>query len=318
MYTLTFRDEIANCRNAGSGNQSLGLWPGFRPGRAVPRLRWWLAGLLLSLGVGQRSYAQDLILRTDGTRIEARVLKVSGHEIFYQPWAETATLTTVLDASVVAAIRYANGVEYTFPRPANPTVLAAGFNTLHQSIVLGIRVSDLRFNNLTFTYEWLPGQGKLGVKVPFTLGLSRSKWDCYHESSTYYQSNKIFSTGLEFNVYSDPQKRLRFFGGPAFQYGRFHYPYITPVPYTYTYTILFFFPSTVTASPNEVKVGEQFAALGQAGVAYRLTKSLLIGADAGVGFQLIEIDRHNRYQYSDQLSDSQLLFSGNVNIGFTF
>ena len=280
---------------------------------------WWLVGWLLGLGLPGSSRAQDVIIRTDSARIEATVLKVSGQEVFYHPWKQPDNVTTVLDAAAVAAIRYANGYRFTFPAvAAGPTggpsraALSNGLN------VLSIRPSDFLFNNLTFSYERLLGPGRVGLKVPLTLGLKRNRWDCYGETSTFYQSNKIFSTGLELNVYSNPKKGLRFFGGPALQYGRFYYPYISPVPYTYTYTILFFFPYTVTETPREVKVGTHTALVAQAGLTYLLFHLLVIGADAGLGWQITDIDRRSIYRYSDQLAEFQLLMSANLNLGFTF
>lgn len=195
MKNRAFRDGFDGGSKTASGNRRRRPGPGVLPGRTVACLRWWLAGLLLSLGAGQSSHAQDIILRTDGTRIEARVLKVSDQEVFYQPWLDSTAVTTVLDASSVAAVRYANGTAAAFAHPAEPT-------------------------------------------------------------------------------------------------GRTARP-IVGSPYTYSYTILFFFPYTMTVTPLEVKVGEQFAVLGQAGLTYRLTRTLLIGADAGVGWQLIYINRHS-------------------------
>ena len=74
----------------------------------------------------------------------------------------------------------------------------------------------------------------------------------------------------------------------------------------------------MTETPREVKVGTHTALVAQAGLTYQLFHLLVIGADAGLGWQITDIDRRSIYRYSDQLAEFQLLMSANLNLGFAF
>ncbi|MDE5623888.1 MAG: hypothetical protein K2I62_04670 [Alistipes sp.] len=64
--------------------------------------------------------AQDLIVRRDSSRIEARVTEISPTEIRYKRASNPDGPTYVLPLATVSAIRYANGEEETFA-PASTT-----------------------------------------------------------------------------------------------------------------------------------------------------------------------------------------------------
>lgn len=61
--------------------------------------------------------AQDLIVKRDSSRIEARVTEISPDEVRYKRFSNPDGPTYVLPVSAIAAIRYANGEEDIFARP---------------------------------------------------------------------------------------------------------------------------------------------------------------------------------------------------------
>lgn len=65
--------------------------------------------------------AQDLIVRTDSTRIEARVTEVSPETVRYKRFSNPDGPTYVLPVAGIDYIRYANGETDRFRQPAAPT-----------------------------------------------------------------------------------------------------------------------------------------------------------------------------------------------------
>lgn len=84
-----------------------------------------LLTLLVATLAGVAATAQDLIVKTDSTRIEARVAEISPETVRYKRFARPDGPVYVLPVNQVAYIRYADGfMEYYAARPDNkPTTL---------------------------------------------------------------------------------------------------------------------------------------------------------------------------------------------------
>ncbi len=77
--------------------------------------------LLLALaGCALTTAAQDLIVKRDASRIEARVTEISPTEVRYKRFSNPDGPTYVLPVGEIASIRYANGEEEAFG-PAGPS-----------------------------------------------------------------------------------------------------------------------------------------------------------------------------------------------------
>ncbi len=76
--------------------------------------------LAVALGLTVSLSAQDLIVKTDATQVEARVLEISPEQIRYKRFSNPDGPTYVLPVSAVDYIRYANGEMETF-RTAQPS-----------------------------------------------------------------------------------------------------------------------------------------------------------------------------------------------------
>ncbi len=83
--------------------------------------------LAVALGMTVSLSAQDLIVKTDATQVEARVLEISPEQIRYKRFSNPDGPTYVLPVSAVDYIRYANGETEAFraaqpaqPEPASP------------------------------------------------------------------------------------------------------------------------------------------------------------------------------------------------------
>lgn len=83
--------------------------------------------LAVALGMTVSLSAQDLIVKTDATQVEARVLEISPEQIRYKRFSNPDGPTYVLPVNAVDYIRYANGETESFretqpsqPAPASP------------------------------------------------------------------------------------------------------------------------------------------------------------------------------------------------------
>ena len=290
----------------------------------VLRVSAWLPGgrelaigcLLASLGCPRPGLAQDLIVRTDSTRITARVLAVNAAAISYQNWDDATAPITRLSTDYVRYIRYQSGAKLNFATVA-PQLPVASVPQKRVNLgrsVVSLRPADLLYANATLSYELLVGaKGRIGVKVPLTMKLG-AKQTATHDTWGYYQSNKIFGTGLELNFYSGPPARFRYFFGPAFQYGRFRYR----SGEEYLGNLDFFGIDLGPVYTYKEGVGEHFAVLLNNGIWYQVGKRFVFSADAGVGWQIKVLDQTLRNLNTEELAGSRVKIAANINFGYQF
>lgn len=81
--------------------------------------------LLAALFACRTATAQDLIVKTDSTRIEARVAEVSPEAVRYKRFARPEGPVYVLPVGQIAYIRYADGFMEYYTKPAAPVPPAA-------------------------------------------------------------------------------------------------------------------------------------------------------------------------------------------------
>lgn len=284
------------------------------PAGAWAPARWALIAGGLLLAGRQPGRAQDIIVRTDSTRVEVRVLGVKTTAISYQQWHDPSSAITVISPHYVRYIRYNNGTRQDFA-PTVPEQQGAPKEQKSVNVgnnVVSMRPADLLFANATFTYERLFGAtGKVGVKVPFTIKLSDER-PATHYTWGYYQGNETFGTGLELNFYPGPRRRLRYFFGPAFQYGQFRYYSGEKYPGNFDFFGIAFGP----AYQYEEAVGEHFALLLNNGVWYQVGKRFVFTGEGGIGWQTNVLDKNHRNLDTKELAGSH--FKINVNFGFGY
>ncbi len=103
-----------------------------------PKMKKRLLFLLATVCCALPAAAQDLIVKRDSSRIEARVTEVSPAEVRYKRFSNPDGPTYVLPASDIAAIRYANGEEDVFARPEAERPAAVGPETATAPVVSGV------------------------------------------------------------------------------------------------------------------------------------------------------------------------------------
>ena len=281
-------------------------------GRRAPAI----ASLLLSMAGARPSHAQDLIVRIDGTLIEARGVEMTGTQLAYKNWADPNGPTTLLSTDYVRCVQYQNGTRQNFtttvPARMGP-ILAEKAVCLGRNVV-AIQPLDLLLTSLALTYERLLGaDSRVGVKVPLTLKLHRQPAETAYYWA-YYSFNKIFGTGLEVNFYAGPPTRFRYFFGPALQYGQFRYR----SGQEYLGNFDFFGFDFGPVFTYQEGVGEHFAVLFNNGVCYQVGKRFVFTADAGAGWQTKVLDKSLRNLNTEELAGSQLKITANINFGYHF
>jgi hypothetical protein len=252
---------------------------------------FWLFCLVLALAP---AYGQDIITRSDGVVIKARVLEMSPSLIRFKLFQQPDTGVYQISTQDVQVVRLADGSTKSF----TPAAAAAPFNYYTGSgrNLLWFYPIDLLFSNFTLAYERVLNSGKVGFKIPLTIGLSSA-----NPQNNYYNSfreNSLFGTGLEVNIYPFGQGRFQFFLGPAFafrSYQSYYYSYAGPQP------------------AQQRRNGEMYALALKTGIYYQFTNRFIISGDTGLGFRFLrEPDLPDNYY------ENRAYIPGNLHLGFRF
>ena len=277
-----------------------------------------LVGGLLLAGQCLPGRAQDLIRRRDTTRIEALVLEVEDSQIFYKKRAAQDGPTSVISTAYVQYVQYRSGTRQEFPQLAVSAASVLPSPPAEKLVnrgrnVVSIRPGDLVFNNATVTYERLLGvDSRVGVKVPLTVGVGHPS--PVDRRDNHYQKYKTFSTGLELNFYPGPKERIRYYIGPAIQYGRFLYRYAERMGELDFFGL---YLGKVFGNYQE-STGQHFAVLLNNGFWYQLGKRFVFTADCGVGWQTKVLDETRKNLDTGNLNGSHFKVAGNLNAGYQF
>lgn len=133
------------------------------------------------------------------------------------------------------------------------------------------------FTNFSLSYERYFNDGKFSLKVPFSIGLGGKPNQNNYSSSfgdTHYLQNRLYSAGLEFNIYPFGQTRSTFYIGLSGVVGSFNY-YQPLYPYSScTYPVVY-----------EKFTGSHGAGMIHLGGYLGLSENILVGAKMGVGYK---------------------------------
>lgn len=206
-----------------------------------------------ALAIHFTTKAQDIIVRTDSSRIQAKVSEVSGSEVRYKRFDNPNGPTYTVSTADVARIIYQNGTSDVFISRGGGNDDYHADNHLHPYVqkpvkygnYVSMNAFDLLFGILTVNYERNIKNDFLCLRVPLSVGLSslgsNSYTGHYYADMVYYYNRyKTFSTGAELLVYPRGQGFASYFTGPvaeigAYEYWRSSYPYGTTVHGTDTF-----------------------------------------------------------------------------------
>lgn len=88
--------------------------------------------LLMMLMCSVSAWAQDVIVKRDGTAVVCRIVNVSSLEIVYKKWTDLQGPNLVMSIADAASITYENGEKKTFDAPAANVATPTVQNTIGQ------------------------------------------------------------------------------------------------------------------------------------------------------------------------------------------
>ncbi|ALI97705.1 hypothetical protein [Rufibacter tibetensis] len=245
---------------------------------------------------------QDIITRTDGVILKAKVLEVQPTIIRYRKFGSADSLIFRISPSDVQSIQMEDGTMRTFSTPVTQSAGKKGkeprdYETDFKRNVLSIYPLDFIYSNLTLSYERISSSGKVGIKIPVTIGLGEIR-DYYAYA---FRENTRFGAGLEVNIYPEGQGSLRYFLTPALNYRSFDVPY--------------FEPNSGRFEPYEERAS--MITLGFKGGAFvQWGKFFQMSMDVGVGYRTFFADLPENEGYYNL--ESRLYLPGNLHLGFRF
>lgn len=248
------------------------------------------------------AFGQDIITRTDGVTIKAQVVEIKPNQVNFRLFGQPDTLVYQISTQDVQALRMADGTTRTFNQPGGSAERKAfNYETQTRRHILWYHPLDLVYASFTFGYEQLLPSGRIGIKIPVSLGLGGSTGSNYYDD---FRRNNRYGAGLELNIYPFGQGRLNYYFGPAVNYRsyRFYYYNYTPGP----------------TQPALVKENAQLFAIAlKNGIYYQFSKSFSIAADIGLGIRFFnEPEPPDDFYYPENRTRGYL--PGGVQLGFRF
>ena len=174
--------------------------------------------------MGYCSFAQDVIYKYDGSKIQAKVLEVSPATIKYKNFTNLDGPDYVLNKDEVVMIVYKNGeVDVISKQSSVQRAKSDSLTTNFGRHFISVNMFDILFSNFTVSYEWFSKNGYLGIKIPLSVNLNKPLVANTDDSFDPFQFNlnKIISAGVDLNIYPKAQGRVKYFVGSSLIIGSF-------------------------------------------------------------------------------------------------
>lgn len=204
------------------------------------KIRFYIFFFLLTAGLN--SFAQDKLFLKDGKKINCKVISINPTTIDYSDSTSTQNAYTLQKSDVLMA-ELKNGEVYIFGnempsiRTSSPTKTKTERNNERKAAIrekekdfkngiIGFQPIDIVWGRLTFCYERLFMDKRIGIAVPFSLTYDARILMPNNSNDTIVQNtrdkiryNTGIITGLDLNYYYETRSHTKFFFGPRFRYG---------------------------------------------------------------------------------------------------
>jgi hypothetical protein len=175
--------------------------------------------IFFSLIIFSSSFSQDMIYKSDGSAIPAKIVSVDKEEVKYKKFANPDGPTYIIYISKIDKIIYENGYEEFFgveseeePEQENNGVKNyTDFDFTKYNSAFQFRIFDIVYNEFTISYEYLTANRKLGIEIPLSLG--------FNISEPIFRDASVFYSGVKLNVYPAGLRRFTYFTGPEIRIG---------------------------------------------------------------------------------------------------
>jgi hypothetical protein len=246
--------------------------------------------------------AQDTIHKTDGNVVVGKITEINNSDVKFKMYNSDISVTE--SKSNIHHIVYTNGLKEFYNTSAGTRYTAPENTTVYTPMttpvvsekkygnnIISLNFFETIFTNFGVSYERILPKGNFSFKIPLSFGLGSKPFENNYNGtteSTDYMRNKIFGTGLEFNIYPIKAQRSGFYVGLSGEYGEFNYFQIT-------------YPSGngYTGTYSKAKyVGKHYAGLFHLGGFVGLTDNLLLGGKMAVGYKRQEtiLDDYTRFK----------------------
>lgn len=196
--------------------------------------------LCFALTVCVNSFAQDKLFLKSGEKINCRIISINRNTIDFKDSTASSYLLTLEKADVLMA-EYKNGDIYVFgnensksyapktkyDRELDKKAMIREKEKNFKDNIFGFQPIDIVWGRLTFTYERLLMDKKIGIVIPFSLTYdprvlmpNSSSNDTIVNTREKVRYNTGFITGLDLNYYYESKSHTKFFFGPRFRYGQ--------------------------------------------------------------------------------------------------
>lgn len=251
-----------------------------------------LFSCLFILTVSIQVLAQDTIYKTSGAKVIAKVTEINASSVKYTYWGNPHAAGETLKDEV-AYIVYSNGLKELYnnmaivPKavPVSPVEYLPYELKEFQRNIIAMNCFDILFTNLSVSYERIFKSGKYSLKIPVAVGLGGKPNENIYSGSnllrSYYMQNRIYSGGLEFNIYPFAQTRHTFYLGISGGAGSFYY-------YNNIYGTLYYSyngSSYTGVIGKERRIASHYYGTLHIGGYIRLSEEFSIGTKFGLGYK---------------------------------
>lgn len=208
--------------------------------------------LLIALLSTLSTVAQDVIYLTDGTKVDGKISLVGTDHVTYKKADNPTGPDHQLQRKEVLMIVYENGTHEVINKSGTSSgtgirLFTNDIDTTFGRHMVSWEFMDLMLVNISISYEYFVKSGKLGVRVPLSIGLDESAYTYGNMPEVIGTRGRIFASGVDLNYYPTGQGKFKYFIGPSLGFGLnrhetdyyadypYEEPYYDPVDSTYIY-----------------------------------------------------------------------------------
>ena len=169
-------------------------------------------------------FAQDKLFFADGTSQRGIILSIGKDQVFFKTTDSSQVIP--YNKKDLLLIEDYKGSRILFGEPVKQTTSHQSKSTQDSLIKnsFGMQPLALLLGRLTFNYERLRDDGKIGIVIPFSLSFDpfaklAYQLDTNKNKAPFKKTRISFITGVDVNFYIGKREIYKFFIGPRVRYG---------------------------------------------------------------------------------------------------
>ncbi|MEA3496248.1 MAG: hypothetical protein U9R42_09460 [Bacteroidota bacterium] len=173
----------------------------------------YLLSIIVLLSISFTAKTQDIIYKNDGSKIEAKIVKIAQDVVKYKKYSDIEGATFILEISEITMIRYESGKNVFLTKAFTDVKKEVEEFELENNLIT-FHLFDIIFDDFTLSYEKISDDGTMGVQIPIAIGFDKNSYYAYSDYSN------IFYTGIGLNFYPTGQGIWKYFVGPSIRLGK--------------------------------------------------------------------------------------------------